>query len=126
MTQSSPPAARRMELKAGVMERDGHVDADGSQRVPCGFCGTLLRWGNMTLDRYPIPGRKGGTYALANVRAACWSCNTEDGAAGSGKALFPGLLTKNQRRRFKRRQARERVKVRLTLEDVFTPEELAR
>lgn len=68
----------RTWLKAELFRRDGY----GKQRALCAFgCGTELTWRTATLDRYPIPGREGGTYHPANTRLACHRCNTQDGAA---------------------------------------------
>lgn len=30
----------------------------------------------MTLDRFPLPGRYGGTYSRGNVRPMCMPCNS--------------------------------------------------
>jgi hypothetical protein len=47
----------------------------------CSFgCGTELSFDTITVDRYPIPGCKGGTYQRGNIRPACARENSADGA----------------------------------------------
>lgn len=48
--------------------------------APCAFCDRPLLYSQMTKDRYPKPGRKGGQYVRGNVRPACMSCNASEGA----------------------------------------------
>ena len=48
--------------------------------APCAFCGRRLFFSEITRDRYPKPGRKGGRYVQGNIRPACMSCNASDGA----------------------------------------------
>lgn len=48
--------------------------------APCAFCQRELLFSEITRDRYPIPGRKGGRYVQGNIRPACLSCNASDGA----------------------------------------------
>lgn len=51
--------------------------------APCAFCGTVLTFEKVTVDRFPVPGRLGGRYTRDNIRPACAGCNTEDqGRAG--------------------------------------------
>lgn len=47
--------------------------------APCAFCKTELTFSTMTVDRFPIPGHKGGRYTRDNIRPACLSCNSIDG-----------------------------------------------
>jgi 5-methylcytosine-specific restriction endonuclease McrA len=42
----------------------------------CPFCGRVLTWGSMTVEHLRPIG-KGGTGRLANLAAACSSCNSE-------------------------------------------------
>lgn len=70
-----PFAAERRALNTWLLGTDG----DGIT-VPCSFCGRQLLFSEITRDRYPIPGRKGGRYVRGNIRAACMSCNASDGA----------------------------------------------
>jgi hypothetical protein len=47
----------------------------------CSFaCGTLLTLETITVDRFPLPGCQGGTYARGNIRPACSGCNSRHGA----------------------------------------------
>lgn len=48
--------------------------------APCAFCGRVLLPSEVTKDRFPVPGRKGGKYVRGNVRPACLSCNAAEGA----------------------------------------------
>lgn len=49
--------------------------------VECSFgCGKRLFYSEITKDRFPLPGRKGGRYVKGNVRPACMSCNAREGA----------------------------------------------
>ena len=48
--------------------------------APCAFCGRQLLYSEITRDRYPKPGRKGGRYVRGNIRPACMGCNASDGA----------------------------------------------
>lgn len=52
------------------------IDTAGDGRmVACRGCGSGLRFEDVTLDRYPIPGRWGGRHRQGNVRAMCRRCN---------------------------------------------------
>ena len=48
--------------------------------VACCFCDRILLYSQITKDRFPIPGRRGGKYRQGNVRPACLSCNAREGA----------------------------------------------
>jgi hypothetical protein len=64
------------ELKVWMLAEFG----DGIT-VPCSFgCGRQLFFSEITKDRYPVPGRKGGRYTKDNIRPACMSCNAREGA----------------------------------------------
>jgi hypothetical protein len=41
----------------------------------CHWCPTLLDIDTVTVDRYPVEGRHGGTYRRDNIVPACASCN---------------------------------------------------
>lgn len=43
--------------------------------VPCYWCGKRMRT-KFTVDRYPICGHDGGTYARNNIVPSCSSCNS--------------------------------------------------
>lgn len=52
--------------------------------APCSFCGDLLDVDTVTVDRHPVPGYLGGSYARDNIRPACLPCNaTHGGVVGS-------------------------------------------
>jgi hypothetical protein len=70
--------------------------------VPCSFCGLELDWFTMTKDRWPLSGADGGHYVRGNVRPACGSCNSADGArrrAAKAKAAKLRRDARNARRR---------------------------
>ncbi len=48
--------------------------------APCAFCGKHLLYSEITKDRYPVPGRKGGRYVKGNIRPSCGPCNYAEGA----------------------------------------------
>lgn len=45
--------------------------------APCAGCGVFLTIDDMTLDRYPQPGKMGGMYTRRNVRPMCGPCNSD-------------------------------------------------
>jgi len=50
------------------------------EKVPCAFgCGALLTFETITVDRFPVPGCRGGTYRRGNIRPACGGCNSFHG-----------------------------------------------
>jgi 5-methylcytosine-specific restriction endonuclease McrA len=58
---------------------------DGTE-APCAIqfndlCVGMVREGTITVDRHPIPGMDGGTYAYDNIRPACGPCNSRAGNA---------------------------------------------
>lgn len=53
---------------------------DGITVLCTGTCGQRLFWSEITRDRYPKPGRKGGRYVRGNIRPMCVSCNSSEGA----------------------------------------------
>lgn len=68
-------AQERRALKTWMLA----VFGDGIT-APCSFCDRELLFSQITKDRFPIPGRKGGRYKRGNVRPACLSCNASEGA----------------------------------------------
>lgn len=70
-----PSASERRALNCWMLA----VFGDGIT-APCAFCGRRLFFSELTRDRYPVPGRKGGRYVRGNIRPACMSCNAADGA----------------------------------------------
>lgn len=60
------------------------VNTYGDGRVvACSFpgCSRLLTVETVTVDRFPIPGCRGGTYRRGNIRPACGPCNSTHGGA---------------------------------------------
>ena len=59
--------------------------------VECAFdgCTTIVRAddGSMWVDRFPIPGRDGGTYKHGNIRPSCAMCQTREGAYTAQAAM---------------------------------------
>lgn len=45
----------------------------------CSYCRVRVTLATITVDRYPIPGCQGGTYARDNIRPACGPCNSSYG-----------------------------------------------
>lgn len=68
-------AQQRRELKTWMLAEFG----DGIS-APCFFCERPLLYSQITKDRFPVPGRRGGRYVKGNVRPACLSCNASEGA----------------------------------------------
>jgi hypothetical protein len=68
-------AKQRRELKTWMLGVFGN-----GITAPCCFCDRELLYSQITKDRFPIPGRKGGRYVKGNVRPACLSCNASEGA----------------------------------------------
>jgi hypothetical protein len=89
-----PSAAERRALKTWMLGTMG----DGITVECAGPCGRQLLFSEITRDRYPVPGRKGGKYQKGNIRPMCVSCNSSDGA----RALA------EERRRRNARNARRR------------------
>ncbi len=57
----------------------GHF-GDG-EKAECAFgCGSVVDLDTITVDRFPVPGCQGGTYARGNIRPACSACNSSRGA----------------------------------------------
>ena len=71
-------AANRRARKAWLVETWG----DGFT-VVCAFegCAAVLTEATVTVDRWPVPGCQGGTYARDNIRPACDRCNYIKGGA---------------------------------------------
>lgn len=75
-SNQTPNSKHRRVLRQHCIDRDGN-----GVTVSCAFgCGAQLTLEDVTLDRFPITGCEGGTYRKSNVRAACLSCNSSDGA----------------------------------------------
>ena len=61
----------KRELRAWVLRAFGNGNV-----APCAGCGRLLNFQMTTLDRFPIPGKFGGTYRRDNTRPMCQPCNS--------------------------------------------------
>jgi hypothetical protein len=73
-------SAARKARKAWLL---GHF-GDG-EKADCAFgCGTVVSLDTITVDRFPVPGCQGGTYARGNIRPACSPCNSSRGAVLRG------------------------------------------
>lgn len=70
----------------------------------CAFgCGAVLTYNTATIDRYPTPGRCGGTYHIDNTRLACQPCNSNDGGSYShGEPRLSRGMTKQDKKKWKR------------------------
>ncbi len=53
---------------------------DGEKATGSFDCGAVLTSDTVSVDRYPIPGAQGGTYARGNIRPVCGRCNSVHGA----------------------------------------------
>ena len=49
--------------------------------APCAYCGTMVDFVTMSVDRYPIPGCQGGRYVRGNIRVSCLPCNSKHGGS---------------------------------------------
>ena len=88
-------AAKRRELKTWMLAEFG----DGIS-APCSFCARALFYSQITKDRFPTPGRRGGRYVKGNVRPACLSCNAR--LRPIEKARIAALLPPMVRERYQR------------------------
>lgn len=61
---------KKRGLRAWVLQEFGNGNV-----APCAGCGRLLNNANLTLDRFPVPGKFGGTYRRGNLRPQCARCN---------------------------------------------------
>lgn len=92
-----PSASQRRALNVWMLGTLG----DGIS-APCAFCGRALLCSEITRDRYPRPGRKGGRYVKGNIRPACMGCNAADGARQAAVERAKGearRIARNARRR---------------------------
>ena len=88
-------------------------------RVDCAACGAPMSFKEATMDRYPIPGCRGGTYAYENVRLTCAPCNERAGSHGHHGTVLSGMSRK-ERRTYKR-ALRRAVVPQLLPREVFGP-----
>lgn len=68
-------AEDRRRRKQWLLEQFGN-----GEQAPCRFCGVLLTYGTITVDRI-VPGARGGTYRRGNIAPACADCNSRYGGA---------------------------------------------
>lgn len=75
-TNDRGSAMARRRRKQWLLDTFG----DGTH-VVCSFdnCDVILDFNTLTVDRYPIPGAKGGRYNRDNIRPVCNHCNIIDG-----------------------------------------------
>lgn len=80
---------QRKQRKQRLFQRDGWLDgSDREWKAVCAFgCGEVLTFETATVDRWPVPGRCGGTYRIANTRLACGPCNWRDGREAQQREL---------------------------------------
>ena len=57
----------------------------------CVGCRIPLTIDTATMDRFPIPGKWGGTYRRGNVRPMCVDCNTRHVNEPGSESLAMGL-----------------------------------
>jgi hypothetical protein len=82
-----PTTRQRHRKRQHVLE----VYGDGLE-APCqGGCGEMLTLETLTLDRYPIPGKWGGTYRNDNIRPMCVACNTAHVGEPGSESIRLGL-----------------------------------
>lgn len=48
-------------------------------KAPCSYCGGMVDFDTITVDRYPVMGCDGGTYKRDNIRPSCGTCNATHG-----------------------------------------------
>lgn len=72
-------APQRRARRVWLVSEAAGFGGDG-EKVPCAFgCGALLTVETVTVDRHPVAGIDGGTYAKTNIRPACMRCNASHG-----------------------------------------------
>ena len=80
-TNSRGSAEARRARKRWLLSPDAGFGGDGVQ-VQCQFdgCQTMVTFDTMWVDRFPIPGCHGGSYARGNIRPSCGPCNMSHGS----------------------------------------------
>lgn len=71
MTDKRSGSQKRLALRQWMLDRFGN-----GLWVYCCGCEKMLTNQNMTIDRYPVPGKFGGRYTRNNVRPMCDQCNS--------------------------------------------------
>ena len=86
-TNDRGSAKSRRERKVWLLAT---FDPDlGPDLARCAFedCEAIVDFDTITVDRYPVPGCRGGRYVRGNIRPVCGPCNSRHGGAlRSGQA----------------------------------------
>lgn len=80
-SNSRGSAEARRARKRWLLSPEAGFGGDGVQ-VRCQFdgCTTMVTFDTMWVDRFPIPGCHGGTYARGNIRPSCAPHNMSHGS----------------------------------------------
>lgn len=97
-SNSRGSSADRARRKLWLLSPEAGHGGDGAT-VQCAFdqCDAVLTFSTIWVDRFPILGMDGGTYARGNIRPACGPCQTRQGAALTND-LRNGLVTVSSKR----------------------------
>lgn len=71
----------RRERKQWLLDEFGDGEAAACEIRWDTHCQGTVTFETLTVDRFPIPGIDGGTYARLNIRPACGPCNSRAGTA---------------------------------------------
>lgn len=63
----------RRRRRLWLLDPDSGFGGDGAH-VPCWECGTLVDYVTMVVDRYIVPGWRGGGYQRWNIAPQCHVC----------------------------------------------------
>lgn len=116
MTEPVHTESRKESVKIRLWDEVRYVTPHG-YIADCAACGAPMTFREATMDRYPIPGCRGGTYAYENVRLTCGSCNESAGSHGHQGTVLAGMSRKEKRTY--RRALRRATIVRLLPTEVF-------
>lgn len=108
--------SRKSTVKDRLWEESRYETTEG-YRADCVVCGTPMPHSEASMDRYPIPGCQGGTYAYENVRLTCQPCNEAAGSHGYHGTVIAGM-SRREKRSYRRALRRATV-VQLLPKDVF-------
>ena len=98
---------------------EGRYATPEGWRLDCPVCGRALARKDISMDRHPVPGSQGGTYAYGNVRLTCRQCNTDCGSHGHHSTVRAGM-SKKERHTYNRALRRTK-ELQLLPKDVFGP-----
>jgi hypothetical protein len=87
-----PSGRQTKKIKQWMLSDEAGFDGDGNQ-VPCFWCQKPLDYTALTLDRWPIAGRSGGSYHRDNLVPACQPCNNHRDSTGNSPQI-PLVLPK--------------------------------